>query len=84
MWKSLPADGYVIRNPEEYVFLKGAGCEKEILLDHNVYTFNKRSRQEWTKRGVIWRPSAGIKRQGLKEISYEYSIQVVYGRYPRW
>lgn len=54
MWKSLPADGYVIRNPEEYVFLKGAGCEKEILLDHNVYTFNKRSRQEWTKRGVIW------------------------------
>ena len=83
MWKSLPADGYVIRNPEEYVFLKDAGCEKEILLDHNVYTFNKRSRQEWTKRGVLWQTNPlELNARELKEISYEYSIQVVYGRYP--
>ena len=63
--------------------LKDAGCEKEILLDHNVYTFNKRSRQKWTKRGVLWQTNPlELNARELREISYEYSIQVVYGRYP--
>ena len=44
-------DGIVIRNCEEYEFLKRHHFEKPVILDANVYTFNKRSREFWAKKG---------------------------------
>lgn len=83
MWETLPVDGYVIRNPEEYAFLRELGWKKEMLLDHNVYTFNSRSRQQWRGKGVLWQTNPlELNARELKGISDEHSIQVVYGRYP--
>lgn len=87
-WLSLPLDGYVIRNLEEYEFLQEfglleSGWKKEIILDHNVYTFNRRSRRFWRERGV-WMQTNPLEQNGreLAEISSGDSIQIIYGRYP--
>jgi U32 family peptidase len=44
-WKELDTDGYVIRNLEEYTFLKENDLLKGMITDHNVYTFNKQRKQ---------------------------------------
>lgn len=82
-WGSLPADSYVIRNLEESVFLEEIGWKKEVILDHNVYTFNRRSRGYWREKGVkaLTNPLELNSRE-LREISSEDSIQIIYGRYP--
>lgn len=82
-WKELPIDGFVIRNLEEYTFLKEHDWQKELLLDHNVYTMNRRSRAYWRKAGVqrLTNPLE-LNARELKGISDKDAIQVVYGRYP--
>lgn len=82
-WTSLPADGYVLKNMEEYEYIRQIGREKELILDHNVYTFNTGSRRFWQEKGV--RMQTGpleLNSRELAELSDENSIQIIYGRYP--
>lgn len=80
-WAALPADGYVVRNLEEYEYIRYQG--KEIILDHNVYTFNKSSRRYWQEKGVRLQTSPlELNGQELAKLSDEDSIQIIYGRYP--
>ena len=82
-WALLPAEGCVIRNLEEYTFLKEIGWKGEIILDHNVYTFNRRSRAFWREKGIRGMTSPlELNRRELSEISDRDSIQIIYGRYP--
>lgn len=82
-WAALPADGYVIRNLEEYRFLQGLGTEKDLVLDHNVYTFNRKSCAYWKERGIRYLTSPlELNSRELREISSEDHIQIIYGRYP--
>lgn len=82
-WKELDTDGYVIRNLEEYTFLKENDLLKGMITDHNVYTFNKRSREYWRDAGTVWQTNPlELNARELKEISAEDSIQLIYGRYP--
>lgn len=82
-WASLPADGYVLKNMEEYEYVRRLGWAKEIVLDHNVYTFNRRSRRYWWEKGVRMQTSPlELNRRELEKLSDEDSIQIIYGRYP--
>lgn len=82
-WQELLADGYVIRNLEEYDFLRRIKWKKEKILDANVYTWNQKSRQFWRERGIdAMTNPLELNSQELMEISNEDSIQVIYGRYP--
>ena len=82
-WSSLPADGYVLKNLEEYEYIRRIGWEKEMILDHNVYTFNTESRRYWREKGV--RMQTGPLELNSRELTGlldEDSIQIIYGRYP--
>ena len=82
-WKELPVDGYVIRNLEEYTFLKENGLLAGMITDHNVYTFNRRSKAYWKEAGSVRQTSPlELNARELKELSDADSIQVIYGRYP--
>ena len=82
-WKELPVDGYVIRNLEEYTFLKENGLLTGMITDHNVYTFNRRSKAYWKEAGSVRQTSPlELNARELKELSDADSIQVIYGRYP--
>jgi len=83
-WSALDTDGYIIKNLEEFYFLKeNLQTEKEKLLDFSMYTWNLRSRAFWRKEGVYaFTNPLELNFRELKEISEQDSIQVIYGRYP--
>lgn len=50
--KTLHADGVLIRNYEEYQLLRELGFDKKIILDHNLYVFNRYGRAFWENMGI--------------------------------
>ena len=48
--RNLRADGYVIRNLEEYEYVRDKEWAGDLILDHNVYTFNQESREYWRQK----------------------------------
>ena len=50
--KTLSADSVLIRSIEEFQCLKEHGFDKKMILDHNLYVFNRYSRIFWQKQGV--------------------------------
>lgn len=82
-WQNLRADGYVIRNLEEYEYVRDKEWAGDLILDHNVYTFNQESREYWRQKGVMKQTSPlELNGRELANLSDENSIQIVYGRYP--
>lgn len=45
-------DGILFKNYEEYVFLREKGYDKQMLPDHNVYTFNRYAEEFWKQQGI--------------------------------
>lgn len=82
-WRELPADGYVIKNLEEYEFLRRIGWEGKRIGDHNLYTFNRESRNFWREAGLELQTNPlELNGRELRELSAEDCIQIIYGRYP--
>lgn len=82
-WRTLEAEGYVIRNLEEYEFLQEIGRTGECFLDHNVYTFNQRSCEFWRKKGIRMQTAPlELNARELKELAAGDRIVMIYGRYP--
>lgn len=82
-WTGLPADGYVIKNPAEYMFLREISWKKAVISDHNVYTFNRESREFWRGKGISMQTNPlELNCRELEDISAADSIQILYGRYP--
>ncbi|WP_343248974.1 U32 family peptidase [Diplocloster hominis] len=76
-------DGIVIRNYEEYEFLERHSFAKPVVVDANVYTFNKRSRGFWAAKGC-GRDTAPVE-LNLKELrarGCEGSEIIAYGHLP--
>lgn len=46
-------DGVLFKNYEEYVFLRENGFTKEMIPDHNVYTFNHYAEEFWRQKGIF-------------------------------
>lgn len=82
-WAALPADGYLIRNLEEYEYVRRMEWNKKIILDHNVYTFNNKSCLYWQEQGVRMQTNPlELNSRELQELSVGERVQVIYGRYP--
>lgn len=83
VFDSLEADGFVLRNLEEYEFLRETGRAGDRILDHNVYTCNRESRSFWREQGICMQTNPlELNSRELQKISSQDSIQVIYGRYP--
>ena len=82
-------DGYVIRNLEEYSFVKKHLMErniwnqKELILDYNVYIMNPESKKFWREKGVThYTASQELTYNELKQLGIRGSDIIAYGRIP--
>ena len=80
-------DGYVIRNLEEYSFLKkyiaAKESNKEIITDYNLYIMNEDAARIWNKLGVTkFTAPVELNKFELQELTGLYYDMVVYGRTP--
>ncbi|SET01164.1 U32 family peptidase [[Clostridium] polysaccharolyticum] len=76
-------DGFVVKNLEELEYLKEEGCEKEKLLDYNLYMMNKETQYFWENRGITqFTASLELNHQELKELNIEGYSMIVYGYTP--
>lgn len=52
-WLERGMSGFLVRNLEEFAFLKEAGLAHKCVLDHSMYTWNDRSVAFWEEQGVM-------------------------------
>ena len=76
-------DGLLIRNYESYAFLKNHGYTGNIVVDYNLYQFNRYAKDFW-KNEKIESTTAPLELnfKELKEVGMENSELVVYGYFP--
>lgn len=76
-------DGAVIKNLEEFAFLRECGFDKPIVADHTIYTFNKEALEFWDKSGIAHDTAPiELNSRELKERGCENSELIVYGYLP--
>lgn len=76
-------DGVLLKNYEEYAFLCEKGFPKELLLDHNVYTFNHYAEEFWRQKGITKNTAPlELNDRELKQRGCADSEILVYGRLP--
>ena len=76
-------DGLLIRNQEEYAFLREHAYPKELAADWNLYTWNREARLFWKERRLA-RDTAPVElnRRELARRGLEGSELIVYGYQP--
>lgn len=76
-------DGLLVKNLESFLFLKQHGLTGNVIIDHNVYTYNRYARAFWQKQGVL-RDTAPLELNAreLEERGCRGSELVVYGYLP--
>lgn len=76
-------DGVLIRNLESYLFLKNHSYERSVVLDSNLYQWNKEACSFWLKDGIE-RATAPLELnyRELMELGIESMELVVYGYLP--
>lgn len=80
-------NGYIIRNLEEYEFVKNVcdyrKLQKEIILDYNLYVMNREAFKFWNELGVDkFTAPVELNYSELKEMKGLYHDFIVYGRIP--
>lgn len=76
-------DGVLIKNYEEYQYLKMLQYKKEMILDYNVYTFNQKAQEFWLNEAISYDTAPvelnykELLRRGVNE-----SELIVYGHLP--
>ncbi|WP_099468031.1 U32 family peptidase [Konateibacter massiliensis] len=76
-------DGILVKNYEEYRYLKSLNYTKEIIIDYNVYTFNQKAHEFWMKEKVtsdtapVELNDRELARRGVSESEF-----IVYGHLP--
>ena len=83
IFEVLPFGGVLIRNMEEYSYLRGFGFDKKIILDHNLYVFNRYGKEFWKRLGIsdITAPLE-LNAQELAELGIGEAELIVYGYLP--
>lgn len=81
-------DGYLIRNLEEYEFIKKHSRKtkskgQEIIADYNLYTMNEEAANLWNKLGIdkLTAP-VELNKYELQDMAGLYDNIIVYGRIP--
>lgn len=79
--------GFVVKNYEEIALLKslydGRDSKKEIILNYNMYVYNKEAKSFWRKQGIShFTAAVELNARELKELGIEDSDMPVYGYLP--
>ena len=75
-------DGFLVRNFESYRFLRQNGFDN-IILDRNMYVFNKEAKDFWNKEGVYnYTVPAELNLREIKELKAFDMEFNIYGRTP--
>ncbi len=76
-------DGMLIRNYEEYEFLKQIGYNGKIATDHHLYVFNKYAKEFWVNQDIDTMTAPHeLNVHELKGMDLSKSELVVYGHQP--
>lgn len=76
-------DGVLVRNYEEYMLLKDMEFDKNVILDHNLYVFNRYAKTFWEKIGVNqFTAPFELNSSELFDLGMEHSEIIIYGRIP--
>lgn len=75
-------DGVVVKNLEEYAYLKDNNYKKSIIIDYNVYTFNREARNFWSDKIDYATAPIELNYRELKELGVYNSELIVYGYLP--
>ncbi|HAU87961.1 MAG TPA: hypothetical protein DCW90_21540, partial [Lachnospiraceae bacterium] len=76
-------DGFVVKNLEELEYLVEEQCNKERILDYNMYVMNRETRHFWINRGITeFTASLELNYQELKELDIAGDSMIVYGYTP--
>ena len=81
--ESFPISGFLIRNYESFAFLRGEGFDKTVILDHNLYVFNRFAGKFWEKLQVsMYTAPLELNDSELEELGIRGGELVVYGNIP--
>jgi putative protease len=76
-------DGVLIRNYECFHFLSEQGFDKKIILDHNLYIFNKSAKEFWEKQNIYsFTAPVELNRTELGRLGITSAELIIYGRLP--
>lgn len=76
-------DGVLVRNLETLQFLKKCGFDRTVLLDHNLYVFNRYTKAFWEAYGADgFTLPLELNRSELKKLGTNSGELIVYGYLP--
>ena len=77
-------NGFVVKNLESYQWLLKMNNEKPVIIDANLYTFNKRAAEFWEKQPKVLRTTLPVELnfRELKQRGCEGAELIVYGHLP--
>lgn len=80
---AFPQDGVLVRNYEEVWMLRQCGFDKNIILDHNLYVFNRCAKQFWSTYGITdFTAPVELCAEELAGLGLDSAELIVYGRLP--
>lgn len=75
-------DGVLVRNLETLRFLKKCGFDRSVILDHNLYVFNRYAKTFWENYGIDgFTLPLELNSREMKQLGMEESELIIYG-YP--
>lgn len=78
--ESLAFDGMLVRNYESFQFLKQQGFDKKVIMDHNLYRFNRYAKQFWHRLGIErFTIPVELNRQEIQALGAEEAELIAYG-----
>lgn len=87
LWNTSGINGFIAKNYEEIVLLQSLQKEgaslKEIILNHNVYMFNREAKEFWREKGINhYTAPLELNAKELKILGITDCDMVVYGYLP--
>lgn len=79
----LSIDGMMVRSYDEVSLLKKCGFDKNIILDHNLYVFNRYAKEFWKAHGITeFTAPAELNDEELENLGLDCTELIVYGYLP--
>lgn len=76
-------DGVLVRNLESLQFLKKCGFDRTVILDHNLYVFNHRTKEFWRQYGADgFTVPLELNRSEIEKLGVEEGEMILYGYLP--
>lgn len=76
-------DGVLIKNYEEYQYIKSLGFKKAIIIDYNVYTFNHKAHEFFIKNNIAYDTApVELNDKELLNRGINESELIIYGHLP--